>query len=269
MFIQRLITTLVLVPIVLLALFYGPPGLLGSVLLLISLVAGWECWQLIPLQSVPSKLTFMLILFLVLVGSGYVFDYWLIVGMCFWLLACIAIIFFPDSQRYWGYPGVVAVSCIFTWSLFMQSLVHLYWLPQGKSLILYLLSVVWAADIGAYLAGKQWGKHKMIPQVSPGKSWEGTSGGVVLAMLVACGGFAYFKPESIGHWFVLALITVVISIFGDLFISILKRRCHLKDTGAIIPGHGGILDRLDSLNAAVPLFYFGLTHLSLGLAHHI
>jgi phosphatidate cytidylyltransferase len=269
MFMQRLFTTLVLVPIVLLALFYGPAWLLGAVLLLLSLLAGWECWQLIPLQSPSLKSAFIVILILTLVASAYVFQYWLIVGMCFWLLACIAIIYFPDSQRYWGYPGIVAASCIFTWSLFMQSLVHLYWLPQGKALILYLLCVVWAADIGAYLAGKQWGKHKMIPLVSPGKSWEGSAGGMALAMLVAWGGFAYFKPVSIAYWFVLALITVVISIFGDLFISILKRRCHLKDTGAIIPGHGGILDRLDSLNAAVPLFYFGLTHLSLGIAHHI
>lgn len=140
-----------------------------------------------------------------------------------------------------------------------------FFFTARKGITCLFAFLIWASDIGAYLAGKQWGKHKLIPKVSPGKSWEGVTGGVILAMIVATLGYYYFIPYSIYIWFGLALSTVVISIFGDLFISILKRRCQLKDTGNIIPGHGGILDRLDSLIAALPWFYFGLTYIPLGI----
>jgi len=181
-----------------------------------------------------------------------------------WIFICIAIITFPDSQRYWGYPFIVATIFLLLLPLFGQSLIHLYYLPLGKGLLVYLLCLIWASDVGAYVTGKRLGKHKLIPQVSPGKSWEGALGGGILAMIVAVIGCIYFRPASLGNWFLLAALTVTISIFGDLFISILKRRCHLKDTGSLIPGHGGILDRLDSLIAALPLFYFGLINIPLG-----
>ncbi|MCL9683363.1 phosphatidate cytidylyltransferase [Legionella maioricensis] len=265
MFMQRLITTLVLVPLVLLILFYAPAWFLGGVVLLILLVAGRECWGLIPLNTLAFQIGFLVLLVFGLWACGYLFSYWLILGLVVWALNCIAILTFPNSQHYWGYPAVVAGVCFLLLPLFLQSLIHLYYLPQGKTLLVYLLFLIWASDIGAYITGKRWGKHKLIPQVSPGKSWEGVAGGVILAMVVAVIGFICFKPNYIVCWFGLALATVIISIFGDLFISILKRRCHLKDTGTLIPGHGGILDRLDSLIAALPLFYFGLTYIPRGV----
>jgi phosphatidate cytidylyltransferase len=193
------------------------------------------------------------------------FSYWLTIGLVAWVFICIAILTFPKSQQYWGYPVIVACICFLLLPLFIQSLIHLYYLPQGKTLLLYLLFLIWASDIGAYITGKRFGKHKLIPQVSPGKSWEGVMGGFLLAMAIAVISSMYFKPISLFFWFGLAIFTVIISIFGDLFISILKRRCHLKDTGTLIPGHGGVLDRLDSLIAALPLFYFGLTFIQLGV----
>lgn len=265
MFIQRLITTLILVPLVLLAIFYGPWWLLGIIVLLITLTAGQECLQLIPIKSLGLQIGYIIAMVLVAWACSAVFSYWLIAGLWVWLLVCLTILTFPASQNYWGYRAIVAGTCLLLIPSFIQSLIHLYYLPQGKELLVYLLFLIWASDIGAYLSGKQWGKHKLIPQVSPGKSWEGVSGGYALALLVTLFGFIYFKPLAGGYWFVLALLTITISIFGDLFISILKRRCHLKDTGAIIPGHGGVLDRLDSLIAALPLFYFGLTYLPLGI----
>ncbi|MBI2785069.1 MAG: CDP-archaeol synthase, partial [Legionella longbeachae] len=191
--------------------------------------------------------------------SGYLFFSWLVLGLITWGLIIIAILTFPSSQTYWGSPVVVAVVCLLLLPLFVQSLIHLYFLPNGKALLVYLLFLIWISDTGAYLSGKLMGKHKLIPQVSPGKSWEGVLGGLILSMIIAWIGYYYFSPVATVHWFVLAFFTIIIAIFGDLFISILKRRCHLKDTGVIIPGHGGILDRLDSLIAALPLFYFGLT----------
>lgn len=259
MFMQRLITTLVLVPLVLLILFYAPSWFLGGIVLLILLASGRECWQLIPLHTLSLQIGYLIFLLFGLWACGLLFPYWLILGLVVWAFNCIAILTFPKSQDYWGYPALVASAFFLLLPLFIQCLIHLYYLPNGKTLLVYLLFLIWASDIGAYVTGKRLGKHKLIPQVSPGKSWEGALGGYFLAMLVASVGFVHFKPNSMLLWFVLALLTVTISIFGDLFISILKRRCHLKDTGTLIPGHGGVLDRLDSMIAALPLFYFGLT----------
>lgn len=258
MLMQRLITTLILIPIVLALIFYGNYWTLGGCIFLITLLAGIECWQLIPISGVMACAVFLLLLFLCVVCSAYVFMGWLVFGLFIWLLMCVAIIFYPASQRYWGYSVIVASLCLLFISLFIQSLIALYFMPQGKLLLVYLLCLVWAADIGAYLTGKYCGQHKLIPQVSPGKSWEGAAGGFILSMSVACYAFFYFNTASLFLWFLLALVIMIISIFGDLFISILKRRCQLKDTGAIIPGHGGILDRLDSLIATMPFFYLGM-----------
>ncbi len=265
MFMQRLITSLILVPLVLLILFYAPSWFLAGVILLIFLASVWESIQLIPIKMVAMQAAFLGLMLFSLWLCGLFFSYWLAIGLVLWVLNCIAILSFPGSQQYWGFPVIVGGVFLLLLPLFVQSLIHVYNLPLGKPLVVYLLFLIWASDIGAYLAGKRFGKHKLIPQVSPGKSWEGVIGGYLLAMVVGGAGFYYFSPQSPLVWFGLALITVTISIFGDLFISILKRRCHLKDTGSIIPGHGGILDRLDSLIAALPVFYFGLTFIPLGL----
>ena len=188
----------------------------------------------------------------------YVMDYWLIFGLALWGAIIFAELTFPKSKEYWGFQGMVTGLALVLLPLVFQSLISIYQLPQGKALFLYLLFIVWAADIGAYLAGKLWGKHKLIPKVSPGKSWEGALGGLILALLISYAGYWYFKPMYILAWFVLALAMILISIAGDLFISMLKRRVGLKDTGTLIPGHGGLLDRLDSVIAVSPLFYFGL-----------
>lgn len=265
MFMQRLITSLILAPLVLLMLFYANPWFLLGMVLVVVLAAGKECWLLIPTTSSVAKITFLVALLLSVWLCGLVFAYWQMAGLIIWLLICIAVLSFPSSQRYWGNPPTVTFVLLLLLPLFIQSLIRVYNLPQGKSLLLYVLFLVWAADIGAYLVGKGLGKHKMIPQVSPGKSWEGVLGGFSLSLLVAFGAYFYYTPYSLVIWLVHASVTVIISIFGDLFISLLKRRCHLKDTGALIPGHGGVLDRLDSLIAAMPVFYLGLTYIPLGI----
>lgn len=258
MFKQRLVTSLILIPIVLFSLFYAPSIVWTGLVAAMILACGWEWLQLIPLQENRAKLAFMAALIVAMVLIQYFMDYWLIIGLCCWMAIIFAELSFPKSQCYWGKPSVVATLALALLPLAFQSLVLLYQEPQGKFLFLYLLLVVWAADIGAYLAGKLWGKHKLIPKVSPGKSLEGVFGGLALALTIAYIGYLYFKPIWISSWFILALLMIVISIAGDLFISMLKRRVGLKDTGSLIPGHGGFLDRLDSLIAVAPLFYFGL-----------
>lgn len=259
MFLQRFITTLILVPLVLWLIFYGNYWLLSGIILFVFLALSRECFQLIPLKKWSIQAGFIVLMLLCLWGCGYLFDYWLLLGLIIWVFIVLAIVTFPKSQQYWGYPVIVASLCLLLLPLLVQSLIHLYRLPQGKALLVSLLVLIWISDTGAYICGKLIGKHKIIPQVSPGKSWEGVVGGFIFSMSVAWIAYFYVHPVAKAHWFILVLCTIIIAFFGDLFISILKRRCHLKDTGTLIPGHGGLLDRLDSLIAALPFFYFGLT----------
>lgn len=259
MFFKRLITTLILAPLILALIFYGPPLWLGVLAFGILLLCGSEWLHLIPLKNTLSKGLFIVGLILMTGLSSYLFSYWLMFGLVVWIVNIVIILSYPNSQPYWGSKRVVTFWGLLLLPLFLQSLIHLYDHDNGKLFLVYLLFLIWASDIGAYLTGKMWGKHKLIPRVSPGKSWEGLLGGVLLSGIVATIACRYFVPNDLIHWYFLAFLTVIISIFGDLFISILKRRCQLKDTGTIIPGHGGILDRLDSLIAALPFFYYGIT----------
>jgi phosphatidate cytidylyltransferase len=130
---------------------------------------------------------------------------------------------------------------------------------NNSSLVLLLLALVWAADIGAYFTGRTFGRNKLCPNVSPGKTIEGALGGVILSLVV---GALYVlmttdKPtlEIYFNFGVLSLIVSLVSILGDLFESILKRLADVKDSGKILPGHGGLLDRIDSLTCAAPIFF--------------
>lgn len=130
---------------------------------------------------------------------------------------------------------------------------------QGPALLLFVLVLIWAADAGAYFAGRALGRHKLSPQVSPGKTWEGVAGGLIAVVLCA-GLFQATVGVDMPFSFLilLSLFTGVVSVGGDLWESLLKRQAGLKDSGTLLPGHGGVLDRIDSLIAAVPLFALGL-----------
>ena len=259
MFKQRLLTTLILVPLVLMAIYYANLLVLGALVLLLIVMLGWEWLQLIPIKHRVSKCIFIAALVLLIWPAVYWQQAWLLADLFFWVLILIATLTFPVSQTVWGFRAVVGGACLLLLPMVASAMSSLYHQEQGKDLIVYLLCLIWATDIGAYLAGKQWGCHKLIPKVSPGKTVEGSLGGIALAIVVASVGFLYFKPAHIIIWFVVAALTAFISMLGDLFVSMLKRRCQLKDTGHIFPGHGGVLDRLDSLIAALPLFYFAHT----------
>ena len=264
MFRQRLLTALVLVPLVLLAIYYANVWLFGSVVLVFVAIGGWEWTQLVPINSLLKKCIFIFALLVAAGFSDYLIRYGLIGGLFLWLLILFAVLTYPTSQSVWGHRSLVGGACLLLLPLFASSFVAIYQHEQGKNLIIYLLCLVWATDTGAYLIGKRWGCTKLIPLVSPGKTVEGALSGFLLAMLVALIGYFYFKPNSGVIWCLVAVGTALISMLGDLFISMLKRRSKLKDTGHIFPGHGGVLDRLDSLIAASPLFYYGLSFLVIG-----
>lgn len=264
MFKQRLLTTLVLVPLVLAAIYYAPSWMLAGTLLFLVAASGWEWTKMIPLQQLERKLGFIIVLLIMIWCSSHWLGVWLGVGLAVWVLVLFAVLAYPSSQQYWGYPVVVGGVGLLFLSLFSSVFVGLYHANRGQDLIVYVLFLVWATDTGAYLVGKHWGCYKLIPKVSPGKTIEGSLGGVLVAFLVAMIGYYVFEPSSITMWFFVAFLTVFISMLGDLLISMLKRRCHLKDSGNVLPGHGGILDRLDSSIAALPLFYYALSFLEFG-----
>jgi phosphatidate cytidylyltransferase len=140
------------------------------------------------------------------------------------------------------------------------ALIALY--RNDPALLLFALLIVWAADIGAYFAGKQFGQVKLAPHISPGKTWEGVIGGLLLVVLLSFAGAAWIDIErTVLIPFCLAVACV--SIVGDLTVSMFKRNAGLKDSGTLFPGHGGVLDRIDSVAAAAPLFALGVSWMGL------
>lgn len=135
------------------------------------------------------------------------------------------------------------------------SLLQLVGYMQGEyrwQPILGIMLLIWAADTGAYIAGKSFGKHKLLERVSPGKTWEGWAGGTALAVAVGWGLAMFFQDLALYQWIGVAVIVSVFGVLGDLTESLLKRSLGVKDSGTLLPGHGGILDRFDSLIMAVP-----------------
>jgi len=256
MFKQRLITALVLIPLVLLIIYYANSWVLSFAILGLFLALTWEWFGLIIIEKRIYKFIGIIALLGILVLNLHYWDYFLKFNLALWGLIIIAIITYPFSLKLWDNPVVVSVVSTIVLTTFLSVLFVFVLEDSASDWLIYLLCLVWATDIGAYLFGKKFGKHKLIPEVSPGKTIEGTFGGMFLALLVAAIGAWYFEANNQLLWFTNAFITVIVAIFGDLFISMLKRRCHVKDTGNILPGHGGVLDRLDSLIAALPVFYF-------------
>jgi phosphatidate cytidylyltransferase len=181
--------------------------------------------------------------------------------MLWWLVVLVRASRFNADQPFSGlsliqlFEGIVVL--IPAW----MALVLIHRLPQdGPRMLAFLLILIWSADIGAYFSGRRWGRIKLAPRVSPGKTREGVYGAMVGAVI--CGlVLAWWQHWGLlGYLYavILCLITSLVSILGDLFVSMLKRLRGVKDSGTLLPGHGGLLDRIDSLTAASPLFLFGL-----------
>ncbi len=156
-------------------------------------------------------------------------------------------------------PAIGVVLLVPTWiAMVVLHSISPYWL-------LLLLFLIWGADTGAYFAGRAFGKHKLAPQVSPGKSWEGVAGAMAMTVVVALVGGILLDVSGVALFalVMLALVTVAFSIVGDLMESLMKRRAGVKDSGTLLPGHGGVLDRIDSLTAAAPLFALGISLLGI------
>ncbi|MDD1783759.1 phosphatidate cytidylyltransferase [Enterovibrio sp. ZSDZ35] len=279
---QRVLTASVLAPIVIAAIFFLPLPFFIVAIAGVTLLGHWEWTKFVASSSRFKALVLpSLILLASLIGlwpvtqsglnlSGINGSLLALIGAIWWLVATAMVLKYPKATSWWSNNALlqqmfgVLTLVPFLWSV---SILRAYEYDNapflGAKMVLLVCLLVWSADTGAYFAGKRFGKRKMAPAVSPNKTMEGLIGGLIASVgvtLVAAKGFS-IPFSSLPMLGVVALITAFASVLGDLAESMFKRVAGVKDSGSILPGHGGILDRIDSLTAAFPVFtvlYFWL-----------
>ena len=258
---QRVITAVVLAVLAVLLLFKSSDSIWQGVILFIAAVMAWEWTGFARLKALWQKVSFMLLV-TVMVWLGVM---WLPIQaiLALTLIECLLVVFVVlRYQKSKGKQGIESTFFILL-SGALVVVLFLVALSQFRSefspwVILLSLLIIWAIDTGAYFSGRRFGKTKLAQYVSPGKTWEGVWGGVALAFAISVLSVLWLSIElHLSIWvfaFLLAFIALF-SVLGDLFESVLKRQAGLKDSGHILPGHGGLLDRGDSLLIAVPMMY--------------
>ncbi len=262
---QRVLTAIVLALLLLAGLFSLSLEALALALAVVVLLAAWEWANILGLAARWQKATYLLLVAAGLLAcSGYT-GFWqtsvmaedsvrnlLLVACTWWALALLWVQGYPASVVLWSHPAIKAIMGLLVFLPTWLSLVYLRSLAAGEWLILLVLLMVACADIGAYFTGRAFGRRKLAPAVSPGKSWEGMWGGFVCCLLL---GLVVGLVSGTG-WLPLAIIAPasLASVLGDLLESMVKRQRGIKDSGQLLPGHGGLLDRVDSITAAAPVF---------------
>ncbi len=278
---DRILSALVLIAVIFAALFWFNPFYFALTAGTAVTLAVWEWTQFAGVTKKFWRMfvagLFACFLFVWLYSSasdlnaGRVFDSYaqpaLLVSVIWWAVALVLVVSFPKSAKLWAkstFLQFVFGACTllpFLIAILKLRLTNYVTAPMhGIVLLSYVFILVWAADSGAYFAGRAFGKHKLAPKVSPGKTWEGVLGGLVAAGVLA---FLFLKFVAGNNFnvpmqafIVLSVATVAVSILGDLTESMFKRETGIKDSSQLIPGHGGVLDRIDSLAAGVPFFAF-------------
>lgn len=213
--------------------------------------------------SMVVRIFWLILLAVAMLGAEIYRPAWLLNAIpLWWLLALILVVGYPNNARLWYRPALMALVGLLllvpSWAAIVQLQDKGALGLAGPWSLLFILLWVWAADTGAYFAGRAFGKHKLAPLVSPGKTIEGLVGGVALALVVVAAVFASgLLQASLPPLMLVALLTVLASALGDLFESMVKRQRGIKDSGNILPGHGGMLDRIDSVTAALPIALAG------------
>ena len=260
---KRIITAVVLVVLFLGVLLWLPPIATVIVMTVLVLAGAWEWSAFLRAHLNITRAAYVVVVALLLPGAWYAtalpdgLQVVLLTALVWWFVALAWIIFAPRAVAPWsaGLAGVLAL--VPAWLALVRLRLDL---PHGAQWVLFTLLLVWSADIGAYFAGHRYGRTRLAPNVSPGKTWEGVLGGFALSAIVAVGGSAWFGLPL--YSFVpLCLAAVGFSIVGDLTESLLKRFAGVKDSGTLFPGHGGVMDRIDSVTSAAPVLFFGLTML--------
>jgi len=263
----RILTALGIVLVAFVILFVIPPATFRIFMALLLLVGSWEFSRLAALNTFSRGLlmavqTILLSLALYHWNALSSLTLPLLSAACLaWCLMLLRLVSFrAGTAPGLNYRMLSFFSALAAISFAWYALCWLRDQTTGEWLVLLLLFIIWAADVGAYFAGRGWGRRKLAPSISPGKTREGLLGGVALSLLIAQV-LAYFSgvfavPSL--PLLIIALVTALVSAAGDLFISIHKRTSGVKDSGQIFPGHGGVLDRFDSLLAGAPFFALGI-----------
>ncbi|MFK3943762.1 phosphatidate cytidylyltransferase [Pseudomonas monteilii] len=256
---QRIITALILLPIALGGFFLLQGGDFALFIGLVVSLGAWEWARLAGLEAQPLRLAYAAVIAGALMVLHLMPDLapWVLgASVIWWGLATWLVLTYPRSSELWASAACRLLIGVLVLLPAWQGLILLKHWSMGNWLILSVMVLVWAADIGAYFSGRAFGKRKLAPQVSPGKSWEGVYGGlaVSLAIVVVVG---LYRDWSLGQVLIGVLggaLVVMASVIGDLTESMFKRRSGIKDSSNLLPGHGGVLDRIDSLTAAIPVF---------------
>ncbi|MFT5704088.1 MAG: phosphatidate cytidylyltransferase [Shewanella sp.] len=273
---QRIITAIWLIPLVLGAVFGLPTEYFSWALIGVFLIAAKEWGQIIDKSCQITQWSFTITIGVLLVAlnlfvpsdelwfNGQLHPVYLsiiLIGSFWWLIAFFLVISFPKSAALWQkshmfksmFGQLTLIPCY-------AALVALKGLSTesdpyyGGSLVFFVMLVVWATDSGAYFAGKAFGRTKLMPNVSPAKTIEGLVGGLAMSMLIVFAIMQISPEQELSLVICVTLFVALVSAVGDLSESMFKRVAQIKDSGKILPGHGGVLDRIDSLTAALPVF---------------
>lgn len=268
---QRIITASILVPLVIAGILYLPALYFGIFVGVFACVGSWE-WTRFICGGNSTQTTLLRWVYVLVIGLMLSLAWFYVIGnpqntalvlnaaIAWWLLALFLIIVYPGAAGvrknilYKSAAGVLVLVPAWTAQVALRNEQ-----VAGIELMLYLLILIAVADTGAYFGGRRWGKNKLAPKVSPGKSWEGVASGMVCVAFVALA-YSYMLglfQEGLNNVLLfigISIVTAVFSIVGDLTESLFKREAGIKDSGKILPGHGGVLDRIDSLTAAAPVF---------------
>ena len=250
----RVISALILAAVVAAAVVFLPDFLLWGFFYLIVLAAGYEWARLSGVRTRIGFAGYAAALTALVLIALLAREYWpvaLVAVAAFWVVALALLVAYPKSARLLGSSAAMLIAGVIVLIGAWLALAMLR--DQGAELVIWLLAATAVADTGAYFAGRRFGRRKLAPQISPGKTWEGLIGGA-LATLAWAGVGVWFADVALPIWLGVGAVVFGAAVVGDLFESALKRSRGVKDSGAILPGHGGVLDRIDSVLAAAPVF---------------
>ena len=277
---QRIITALVLAPVAILAILFLSVDMFQLVVAIVMGLGAYEWGNMSGLIQRRMKLVFTIIISAICVGlslwvpasqiwqQGQLHDvfFWILaLASLWWAYSLIMVIIYPKASGFWQQShlirnlfGVFTLVPTYVAIVTLRSSLFDVDSFYGASLIFYVLGIVWAADVGAFFGGVKCGRTKLRPNVSPGKTYEGFAGGVAASLAIIAFAALHYQVEAkaITLHIAICVVTVAVSALGDLNESMFKRCAGIKDSGRILPGHGGILDRIDSLTAAFPVFTF-------------
>lgn len=259
---QRIITGIVLVVLALSALFFLSPAQFCIVFALVALAASWEWTNLMGLKMIATRILYVVIMSGMLFNSIFLSIQAVLIFGCAWWLAALVLVmrFKGESTKLTksvfmrGVMGVLTIVPCWRAILYLRNNFN-----DGPLIVLFLFGIIWGADIAAYFVGRRFGKTKLAPLVSPGKSVQGAVAAIIYSAILT---FVVLMLSEVPsdqwiYYIILGIVTAIFSIVGDLSESLFKRQVGIKDSGKLLPGHGGLLDRIDSLTAAAPVFALG------------